>query len=181
MLKEKWIKGYELTHSVRSDGKLYRHRKGIVTEIAQCNHSAGYMYSTLTNNKVSKNVLIHRVLAKAFIPHTNDKKYVNHKDGNKKNNELSNLEWVTQSDNIKHSYANGLSKHTKRIGQYTKSGELLNVFDSIIDAQNHCNKPGKTNIACCLRLARCKTAYGYIWRYLNEETEIDESLKLSKV
>ena len=139
------------------------------------------MYSTLTRNGVQTNVLVHRVLAEAFIPNPKNKKYVNHIDGNKTNNALSNLEWCTSRENCLHAYATGLNTHKRKIAQYTTNGTLIATYNSLTEAQEAIGKPGKKNVACCLRLDRCKTAYGYVWRYLNEESRPDESINPTKV
>jgi hypothetical protein len=55
--------------------------------------------------------VIHRVLAKVFIPNPENKKEVNHKDGNKLNNKLSNLEWVSPRENMKHAFKIGIKSH----------------------------------------------------------------------
>ena len=64
----------------------------------------------LTYKMFNKMLKVHRVVAEAFIPNPNNKPQVNHKDGNKLNNDVSNLEWVTASENGLHSYKLGLSK-----------------------------------------------------------------------
>ena len=69
-------------------------------------------------NRLQKIYKIHRLLAEYFIPNPDNKPCVNHKDGNKLNNSLSNLEWATISENTKHAYANKLERNwwTKEIG-----------------------------------------------------------------
>ena len=64
----------------------------------------GYLGVMLHKNGNVKRYQIHRLVANAFIPNIENKKEVNHKDGNKLNNHVDNLEWVTRSENILHSY-----------------------------------------------------------------------------
>ena len=68
---------------------------------------------------ISSSTYVHRIVAKTFIPNPENKTDVNHKDGNKKNNHVDNLEWVTKSENTRHAYSTGLlkvvhSEETKR-------------------------------------------------------------------
>lgn len=63
-----------------------------------------YVEYVLTTKLGKKHFLGHRLVALAFIPKEENKNYVNHKDGNRQNNNISNLEWVTQSENITHSW-----------------------------------------------------------------------------
>jgi len=65
----------------------------------------------LSKDGITKTQYLHRILAIAFIPKESNKKYVNHRDGNPRNNELSNLEWVTHAENVAHGYATGLNKN----------------------------------------------------------------------
>jgi len=88
---------------------------GVVTsrfgrEIKAQKSSSGYLRVELWQNGIGKKYLVHRLLAQAFIPNPDEKPQVNHIDGDKRNNALSNLEWVTQSENQKHAYETGLQK-----------------------------------------------------------------------
>lgn len=70
-------------------------------------HPKGYKHVFLGNGDCSK---VHRLVAQAFIPNPENKPEVNHKDGNKLNNHVSNLEWVTHLENMQHAYKTGLAK-----------------------------------------------------------------------
>ena len=69
-------------------------------------HFMGYRIIKLTKNKSRKNFFVHRLVAMAFIPNFKDYPVVNHKDLDKTNNELSNLEWCQYSENSKHYHNN---------------------------------------------------------------------------
>ena len=81
----------------------------------------GYTRFSATKDKIQKTLIIHRLVAKLFIPNPNNLPQVNHKDGNKKNNCKNNLEWCTDSDNKKYAYKTGLmtpgNQYSKRIKQ----------------------------------------------------------------
>lgn len=71
----------------------------------------GYKEVLLSENGKSKNYLVHRLILMTFCPRSDaDKLFVNHKNGNKADNRLENLEWCTRSQNTRHSYENGLQK-----------------------------------------------------------------------
>jgi len=72
----------------------------------------GYYMVTLTKNKKQYPVRVHRILAKSFIDRVDGKDIVNHKDGDKLNNTLENLEWCTQAENIKHAVDMGLTNNS---------------------------------------------------------------------
>lgn len=97
---------------ISNDGRLFR-------EVAQYEDSNGYMvshYYAEPNTRHRIKCKIHRLLAQHFISNPHDKPQVNHKDGNKKNNLLNNLEWVSVSENVQHAYDNNLiDKERKRL------------------------------------------------------------------
>ena len=72
-------------------------------------NGGGYNYVSLHGPLGKQNLMVHRLVAIAFLPNPDDKDQVNHKDGNKRNNCLSNLEWATQFENMQHAVATGLS------------------------------------------------------------------------
>lgn len=91
----------------------------------------GYLHVDLYNGGFSKKIAIHRLLAIHFIPNPDNKRTVNHKDGNKLNNNLSNLEWMTDSQNIKHAYDNDLNHcSTKKISNSAMDEILIRFFNN---------------------------------------------------
>lgn len=133
----------------------------------------GYRSILLIKNKVKKIFLLHRLLAITFKPNPKNLKYVNHKDGNKLNNKLSNLEWCDFSFNQLHAYrvlgkTNGQkglrnTKKSKEIAQYTLSGDLLRKWPSAAQAYREKGYAVPNTTACAN--GKRKTAYGFLWRY----------------
>ena len=83
-------------------------KKHIPEKILATRVHAGYNSVTLRINGKTKVCTIHRLVARTFIPNSNNYKTVNHIDGDKLNNRLSNLEWCSYSQNMKHAYTKGL-------------------------------------------------------------------------
>jgi hypothetical protein len=96
-------------YSADYDGFIISHKRGNKRLIGQINRY-GYPTVTVMVNGLQKNMVVHRLIAKAFIPNPNNLEQVNHKDGNKLNNSVNNLEWVSKSDNVKHAFRIGLQK-----------------------------------------------------------------------
>lgn len=120
MIKTKPITGYEGIYSIRSDGFVISHQKKHKSKNSKrgrrekirinCPDREGYLILTLSKNGITENKKIHRLVAQAFIPNRDLKPAVNHKDGNKTNNNVENLEWVSHSENTRHAYKTGLLK-----------------------------------------------------------------------
>lgn len=103
------ISGFE-RYSVSSDGTVINNISGVV--LSQREATNGYMRVNLRKGNEPyerpKTRAVHRLVAEAFIPAVSGKDYVNHIDGNKHNNDVSNLEWCTASENTSHAIKNGL-------------------------------------------------------------------------
>lgn len=87
--------------------------------------SKGYLYVTLMVDGKPKNFFVHRLVAIAFLPNLNNLPQVNHKDGNKLNNCVENLEWFTPKDNQQHAIATGLSKTGEERSQAKLTNEQV--------------------------------------------------------
>ena len=110
------IKGYRGFYKISNKGRV-RSTGGILTPT---DNGKGYLIIGLCKNGKRKNFYIHRLVAEAFIDNPEKKPVVNHKDYNTRNNDVNNLEWVTQKDNINHSIVN--MRHKKAI-THSNTGE----------------------------------------------------------
>lgn len=111
-MKESWqiINDYP-TYQISNFGRVRRGNRLLKQNL---NHY-GYQSLTLSKLGVQRKCSIHRLVACAFIPNFSNKPCVNHKDGVKTNNHVSNLEWVTHGENLKHSYENNLRTRYKKL------------------------------------------------------------------
>lgn len=130
---------------------------------------SGYLQVNIKKDETGKfvNQYIHRLVASHFLNNEENKREVNHKDGNKINNTLENLEWITSSENQKHRHSIGITKTSNRhIGMFDLDGNLIQEFNSIVEAFTMLEKTSRVNIDNALQ-GKQKTAYGYIWKYLD--------------
>ena len=97
----------------------------------------------------NKSYSVHRLVALVFIPNIENKEFVNHIDGNKTNNKLTNLEWATCLENNIHKINNNLSNTTKKVIQYDINLNKLNEFISITDASKNLNLSTTTITNSC--------------------------------
>lgn len=175
MIKEMWkdIKGYEGIYQASNLGRIkslnYNQQKyeKILKPVKQ---KTGYYLVNLKGNAL----LLHRVIANTFLENPNNFKTINHKDGNKANNSVDNLEWCSYSDNLKHAYKNKLkiatSNHLKKkIIQYDKNYNFIKIWGCSKDIEREL-KISHSNISkCCKHILHNNTAGGYKWEYLTDE------------
>ncbi len=185
MLDEIWkdIENYEGLYQVSTLGRIksLAGRPHIVKDrILNIWVGTHYYATCLSKNKKPKFYLVHRLMAVAFVENPYNKPHVNHKDGNKLNNSLDNLEWVTHKENIQHAVDTGLKvalkgkdhyKYgvfgkdnflSKSVIQMDVNGNVLSKFDSMTEMAKYLNvNKGLISRACSGEL---KTFRGFIFK-----------------
>lgn len=162
------VKGYGGKYQISTDGDVWSCKRNCYLryQISKQGYARIVLY---TPDGKAHYEAIHRLVALAFIPNPDNKPQVNHKDENKLNNSVDNLEWVTAKENANHGVRNekiSVSKY-KPICQYSLDGELLATYPSAKIA-SEMTKIGDTNIRRVLN-GRGKTAGGFIWKFLIKE------------
>lgn len=156
-MEDKETNGYFISSLGR-----FKNKKGIIMKDYKPHHS-GYVYVRVNIQKYA----LHRLVAHAFIPNTENKPFVNHIDGIKTNNALANLEWVTCAENNQHNHTTGLIKcFTRKVGQYDLEMNEINRFDSIVNAAKHLGISAP--IIKAVLYKKQLTGGGFIWKYLDE-------------
>ena len=133
-------------------------------------NNGGYQYVNFKINGKNTNFAVHRIVANAFIPNPNGYTEVNHKDYDKTNNYVNNLEWVSSSQNKQHSYLKKENKKSrgKAVNQYTKDGVFIKTFETITDAAEELGCCVAAISNCCL--GRAKTSQGFRWSFVESST-----------
>ena len=111
MNKETWkfIDGTDNKYQVSSFGRIKNYKRNKIRKLST--NKSGYQFVIIKLNNITKSLSIHRLVAISFITNSENKKEVNHIDGNKKNNNVNNLEWSTRYENQKHAWKNNLYTH----------------------------------------------------------------------
>ena len=124
------------------------------------------------SNHKPHTVTIHRLVAKMFISNPNNYEQINHKDGNKTNNSILNLEWCDRSYNIKHAFDNNLMTtngyiRNKKVAQINKNtNEIICIYESISEAARMLKLHNQLISQVCK--GSRKTTGGYKWIYVND-------------
>ena len=165
---EHWkeIAGYEGIYEVSDQGRVRSLKFGKEKILKPWKDRGGYLKVSLCKDCHKKYLFVHRLVADAFIQNPNNLKTVNHKDEVKTNNVASNLEWMSQRDNLNYGthnkrVAESLSKQVQMLDKST--GELLATFPSTHDA-GRVTGINQGNISQCCR-GKLKSTGGYIWKY----------------
>ncbi len=108
-------------YKVDAEGHVYNNKN---RELKQFKNRDGYFMVKLCRNGFEKQCSVHRLVASAFYDCHDHSLEVNHIDGNKENNFIGNLEWVTRSENIQHAYKHGLRKNYLTIDDQRKGASI---------------------------------------------------------
>lgn len=175
-----YYKGQATLYSITEDGQVYNNKtkKFLKGTIAK----DGYKKVHLTGENLNKTVFVHRMVLETFDPIENsDKMQVNHKDGNKLNNNLDNLEWVTGKENMEHAWSHDLCKNHTEVYCYDRNKKYIGSFYSIASAAQALNIH-RTSIAHGLQnFPQTKVkgyyfSFAYVGEIIDSNVENDNSL-----
>lgn len=172
---EKWkdIKGYKGLYKISNKGRVYSY---ITNKILKHGYTPlGYKFVWLVKNKTKKANRICRLVGIHFLelPKDYKKLVINHKDENPSNDNVNNLEWMTQKENCNYGNRNkklsiklkNRKDMSRAVIQYSKELNYINTFESQQEAER-ITKIKSPNISECCHNKR-KTAGGFIWRFVN--------------
>ena len=149
------VSGYEGLYEVSNLGRVRRNGK-----IIKPSKKNGYLYLNLCKNGIVRNALIHRLVAQSFLPNPSNFPQVNHKDEDKTNNAVSNLEWCTSQYNSNYS-------NSKPVLQFDKTGNFIAEYESGVEAERITGINRNDISQCCRELPHHKTAGSFIWKFKN--------------
>jgi hypothetical protein len=179
VIMEVWkdIEGFENYYQISNLGRVKSLKRKRVLEdriLKPVTNNKGYLQVTLLKPNTIVNRNIHRILMLHFVDNLENKRCINHISGNKKDNRLENLEWVTHKENTQHALKNGLlntggNNNEKKVSVYNLNNEYIKSFDSITKASQWIVNRGASETKRVSVGAVCrgkqKTAYGYVWKF----------------
>ena len=164
-VKLEWLENYIIT----SDGKVYSEK----TNKYLTNHlnDSGYYRVSITNDTKNKKNYTHRLVAEAFLPKPSiEQTQVNHKNGNRLDNDYKNLEWMTPSENTQHSKTNNKQQYKhlqKLIAQIDiKTGETIKIHDGLKIASRDTGVNSGSICKVCKEIR--PSAGGFKWKYVDQ-------------
>jgi hypothetical protein len=142
----------------RSDGKVKTFQERVLKQGTNPN---GYRYVNLSMGSKTYSARVHKLVAQAFLINPKSLPCINHKDEDKQNNAVGNLEWCTYQYN--NTYNNKQRCRMTKILQLSKSGELIKAYESVAKAEIEVFGKRSNVSACCS--GRINSCGGYVWKY----------------
>lgn len=155
----------EFDYYIYSDGRVY---SNLTNKFLQPGNENGYLSVTLFKNGQSYQIYVHRLVCTMFIPNPENKPQVNHIDGIKTNNDVSNLEWVTCSENIIHAFSHNLKKGVR--------GELSHFCKTDSEKVHLACKLMEEGLLTLKEISKItEISFGMIWLICQKESWVDVS------
>lgn len=154
-------------YQVSNFGRVKSLKFGKEKILKQLKDKFGYLSVILCKNGKQKSFRIHRLVAHLFLSDTYfDGAQVNHKDENKQNNYVNNLEWCTHEYNLNYGTRNERAYKTRirKIAQYDSYYNLIKIWNSAFEVEKELNIDHSMISECCH--GKQKTAGGFIWKYI---------------
>ena len=181
-MRWKAVRGFEGYYEVSDHGDVRSvdrkvcDTKGVIRHLsgrmmkscrAKGRNNDGYYVVNLRKGGAAHVIPIHILVATAFLPNPDDLPTVNHKDGNKTNNDVQNLEWATYRENNMHALRFGLRRpRGSSVVQINDSGRVVARFRSVCEASRSTGI-GRSSISHCVN-GRVSSAGGFAWQKLSE-------------
>lgn len=162
---------------VTNKGDVLSYKKGYRKSLKQIDNGTGYMCVSLSKKGKVKRFYVHRLVAESFLENKHKKEEVNHIDGIRNNNKLSNLEWVTRSENHYHRYKVLKQKgvnygktgdknwRSKPVIKFDLNNNYICKYDGVMEAQRQTGIT-ESNIRSVI-YGKSKTAGGFKWKYVS--------------
>ena len=164
---EQWknIEGYEGLYQISNCGRVKSFYNGKELIMKLGTNEKGYSRVSLWKNHKKKDYKVHRLVAEAFLDNPDNLTEINHKDEDKSNNNVDNLEWCSHQYNINFGTAiqRRVNKISKTTYQYTLDGKLIREWKSTSEIEQQLGYCRGHIGKCCN--GKLKTAYGYVWTY----------------
>lgn len=163
-MEEIWkdVPGYENIYEVSNLGDVKNKRTNKLLSLTP--DKDGYLRLGLSKNRIRKTYSVHRLVAQAFLENPNELPAINHKDENKTNNRVDNLEWCTSE------YNNQYSK-SRKVNQYTLDGIFLKTYSSLREASRETGCNFESIQGYCS--GKYKTNKKFIWKYEDDLSQYE--------
>ena len=163
------IEDYEGLYQISNKGRVKSLKYGKERIRTPVINNSGYLNIILYKNTEAQHRLVHRLVAEAFIPNLENKPQINHKDENKLNNCVENLEWIRHIDNCNYGSRNErvADSLSKPILQYSKSGDFIREWKSASEVKRVLGIDNSHIIHCCK--GKRKSSGGFVWRYKEKD------------